>query len=290
MLENRETNTNNSNSNVNNTNSIRIESVSGNPFEIKLDFFDGPIDLLLHLVKKNELEIEKLSLVQVANQYLECLEAMKRIDLDVAGEYLVMATTLLAIKASFLLHEPIELEVNDDGDLVDPSEELLKRLKEAQIYKEGARELSKAKILGFDVFARPSSLKNYESTEIQLKDEDATLLAVAFGKVLKGLKNRGDYVVEVDNVSIVERMMNILDKIKESGNKIKFSDLSKDFKSVVDVVGSFCALLELCRRHILKVFQEDTFQDIVISLDDLEFDADKFKKEYKRETELEFAI
>ena len=68
MLENRETNTNNSNSNVNNTNSIRIESVSGNPFEIKLDFFDGPIDLLLHLVKKNELEIEKLSLVQVANQ------------------------------------------------------------------------------------------------------------------------------------------------------------------------------------------------------------------------------
>ena len=273
-----------------NNKSVNIETVNGTQFEIRLDCFDGPIDLLLHLVKKNELEIEKLSLVQVANQYLECLEAMKRIDLDIAGEYLVMATTLLAIKASVLLQEPVELEENEDGDLVDPSEELLKRLQEAQIYKEGARELSKAKILGFDVFARPSSLKHFESIDMQLKDEDATLLAVAFGKVLRELKNRGDYVVEIDSVSIVDRMMNILDKVKTSKGRINFSDLSMEFKSVVDVVGSFCAVLELCRRHILKVYQEDAFDDIVISIDDIEFDAQKFKNEYKNETQLSPAI
>lgn len=276
--------------NLDSNKTINLESTSGALFEVKLDFFDGPIDLLLHLVKKNELEIEKLSLVQVANQYLECLEAMKRIDLDVAGEYLVMATTLLAIKASFLLQEPIELEANEDGDLVDPSEELLRRLKEAQIYKEGARELSKAKILGFDVFARPSSLKHFESGEVKLKDEDATLLAIAFGKVLKELKNRGDYVVEIDSVSIVDRMMSILDVIKKSSGSISFSSLAPSFKSVVDVVGAFCAVLELCRRHILKVYQKEAFDDIMLGLDDVEFDAEKFKKEYKNETELDTAV
>ncbi|MGI6681122.1 MAG: segregation and condensation protein A [Bdellovibrionota bacterium] len=260
------------------------------PFEISLDCFSGPIDLLLHLVKKNELEIEKLSLAQVANQYLECLEAMKRIDLEIAGEYLVMATTLLSIKASVMLSEPVELELNEDGDLVDPSEELLRRLREAEIYKQGAKELSKAKILGIDVFARPSSLKEFEEVRASLSNEDTTLLAIAFGKAIKNLKNKGEYVISVDNVSIVDRMMSVLYKIKERGGNINFSDLVSDAETVVDVVGYFCAILELCRRHIVKVYQKEAYEDIMLGLEKIDFDEEKFKKAYIAESHLEEAV
>ncbi|RIL11386.1 MAG: segregation/condensation protein A, partial [Proteobacteria bacterium] len=100
-------------------------------FEVKLDVFDGPIDLLLHLVKQNELPIEKVSLAKVASQYLECLEKMRYFDLDVAGEYLVIAATLVSIKSSILLNQPVELVEDEEGNLVDPHEELLNRLREA---------------------------------------------------------------------------------------------------------------------------------------------------------------
>lgn len=259
-------------------------------FELKLDSFDGPIDLLLHLVKKNELEIEKLSLAQVANQYLECLGAMKKIDLDVAGEYLVMATTLLSIKSSVLLNDPVEMEINEDGDLVDPHEELLRRLREAQIYKEGAQELSKSKILGLDVFSRPSSLKNIENVDAPIKDHDSMLLVFAFRDMLKRLKDRGEYVVEVDNVSIVERMMIILDRIKSSDGVIKFSNLMENVKSLIEVANSFCAILELCRRHILKLYQGDAFEEISIGLNQFDFDQEKFKREYESESNLNVAV
>lgn len=267
-----------------------INESSSQFFELKLDGFDGPIDLLLHLVKKNELEIEKVSLAQVANQYLECLEAMKRIDLDVAGEYLVMATTLLSIKSSVLLNETVDMEVNEEGELVDPHEELLKRLREAQIYKEGARELSKVKMLGFDVFSRPSSLKDIENVDAPIKDHDSMLLVCAFRDVLKRLKEKGEYVVEIDSVSIVERMMIILDKIKNSNGMIKFFDLTKDISSLSELVNSFCALLELCRRHILLLSQDEVFQDISIRVSQLDFDKEKLKKEYTSETNLNMAV
>ncbi|RMD86094.1 MAG: segregation/condensation protein A, partial [Candidatus Dadabacteria bacterium] len=116
-------------------------------FEVGVEHFDGPIDLLLHLVKSRELEISRISLAQVASQYLAYVEMMKGEELEVAAEYLVVAATLLSIKASFLLKQPSEFAEEEDS-LPDPQKELLARLREAEIYKDGAEALGAVKQLG----------------------------------------------------------------------------------------------------------------------------------------------
>ncbi|MCB0334091.1 MAG: segregation/condensation protein A, partial [Bdellovibrionales bacterium] len=141
-------------------------------FEVQLAFFQGPIDLLLHLVKRNELSIETVSLAEVASQYLECLDKMRQFDLEVAGEYLVIAATLLAIKSSVLLDEPIELVEDEDGNLVDPHEELLRRLREAEVYKDGAQALGQRHMYGIDVFSPPSLLSKVKAPPSEIKDHD----------------------------------------------------------------------------------------------------------------------
>ena len=129
------------------------------PFQVQLELFDGPIDLLLHLVKKNELAIERIALAKVATQYMECVERMRSMNLDMVAEYLVIAATLLSVKSSVLLNEPVELVVDEEGNLVDPHKVLLERLREAQVYREGASSLAQRKLLGQDVFSGPSHLK-----------------------------------------------------------------------------------------------------------------------------------
>ena len=132
-------------------------------FEVELELFNGPIDLLLHLVKSNELPIEKISLAQVTEQYLHVIRNVEQFDLEIAGEYLVIAATLLSIKSSYLLNEPVQLVEDADGNLIDPHEELLYRLREAQVYKEGAEMLGGLDLLGVHVFSPPSRLKHIKA-------------------------------------------------------------------------------------------------------------------------------
>lgn len=249
-------------------------------FSVQLDSFVGPIDLLLHLVKSNELEIEKLSLAKIAEQYMSCLDNMKHMDLEIAGEYLVVAATLLSIKSSVLLNQPVELIPDEEGNLYDPHEDLLNKLREAEIYKMGAKELQNRDILGVDVFATLSRLSEVGEPDVKFKEHDPLLLGMAFRKMLDKLsQEKKEYTVVIDKISIVDRMKGVILKLK-TGNGFKFEDLVLNKLSKVEIVGTFLALLELCKRQVINVTQDNSFQDIVISLADGNEEFINFESEY----------
>lgn len=235
-------------------------------FEVKLPLFEGPIDLLLHLVKLNELPIEKISLAQLANQYLDCINLMRGYDLEVAGEYLVIAATLLSIKSSVLLKEPVELVPDEDGNLVNPHDELLRRLREAAVYHDAAASLRDWPKLGSEVFAGSSILDKIPAIEGPLAPHSTVLLQRAFDRVLKRLKDSNEKItISFDPISIVERMREVLDKLEHTiGNKLAFGRLVEDVLSKSSVVGTFVALLELCKRGAISILQNEGEDDIYV--------------------------
>lgn len=249
-------------------------------FEVRLDLFDGPIDLLLHLVKQRELAIEKVALAEVANQYMLCLEQMRNFDLEVAGEYLVIAATLLSIKSSVLLNEPVELIEDSDGNLFDPHQELLRRLREAEIYKDGAEHLSERSVLGIDVFAPPSSLKRVKAAAVKYKNHDPMLLGKAFQKLLEGTKEEPEMAITMEAVSIVERMMGVLNQLRAIGGSELFYKLVPDLTSRAAIIGTFVALLELCKRQIIAVRQEIETEQIYIDLIAEEVESESLTSEF----------
>ncbi len=249
-------------------------------FEVKLDLFDGPIDLLLHLVKQRELPIEKVSLAVVANQYLSCIEQLKRFDLEIAGEYLVIAATLLSIKSSVLLGEPANLVEDEEGNLVDPHQELLRRLREAEVYKEGAFQLSTRALLGHDVFQGPNLLKHFEAPGEVFVDHSPMLLAKAFRKLLENAGPELTFNISYDPVSIVQRMMDVLAVLKQAASPMAFYKLVPDVTNRGSIISTFIALLELCKRQVIEVSQDGHGQEILINLQGAEVDSQTLSSEF----------
>jgi segregation and condensation protein A len=235
-------------------------------FEVKLELFDGPIDLLLHLVKQRELPIEKVSLADVTGQYLACVQHARKLDLEVAGEYLVIAATLLSIKSSLLLNEPVPLIEDEEGNFTNPHDELLRKLREHEIYKHGAFMLSCRKVLGVDVFLPPSTLAEVEPPPVQYKQHDPMLLGLAFKKLIERLPAASELKISFDAISIVDRMMSVLDILKRERGAVPFHRLVPDLTSRGALIGSFCALLELCKRHAIRIHQNDVLQEIFVAL------------------------
>ena len=267
-----------------------MSTIPENPtfFEVKLDLFDGPIDLLLHLVKQNELPLEKLSLATVATQYMECIQAATDFDLEVAGEYLVIATTLLSIKSSILLNQPVELITDEQGNLVDPHELLLIKLREAAIFKDTAEALASRKLLGVDVFAAPSSMRSVGEGPVTLKPHDPMLLGKAFRKLLAKLPpDVSPYTVMYEKVSIVERMMSILKVLESAKEPLTFEMLVADNLNRSTVVASFVALLELCKRNIIAVRQDQIFDEIYVVLATSDFSNLGLTSEFDSEAEFD---
>lgn len=251
-------------------------------FAVQLELFDGPIDLLLHLVKQNELEIEKVSLAHVASQYLQCLEQLKDYDLDIASEYLVIAATLLSIKSSVLLNDPVELIEDEEGNIIDPHHELLRRLKEAEIYKEGATYLESRNMFNIDVFATKPTTKDFGTPPETYREHDSMLLGLAFKKLLaESGAESPQYTITLEAVSIVERMMDVIERLRQApSNCLPFKSLISDRTSRLSIIGSFVALLELCKRQIITVVQENSFEDISIILASEDFDPTGVKSEF----------
>jgi segregation and condensation protein A len=226
-------------------------------FEVKTESFDGPIDLLLHLVKKNELPIEKLSLYQISQQYFDCLDRMRHLDLEIAGEYLVIAATLLSIKSSILLNEPPEFVEDDEGKMVDPHLLLLEKIREAAVYKESAMALSQRNILGLDVFQNSALFDQIEPIPGKLKNHDPILLAKAFAKVLDKRKMRVLDIVQTRHAQFINNGLISFDELIDS----QASDTGT-------VVSTFLALLELAKRGAIAVSQADIDAAIMIGLAD----------------------
>ncbi|MCS6304000.1 MAG: segregation/condensation protein A [Nitrospira sp.] len=233
------------------------------PYQVRIENFEGPLDLLLHLIKKNEINIYDIPVAMIAQQYLEYLEAMEELNLNVAGDFLVMAATLLQIKSKMLL--PVDETADDDEDGPDPREELVRRLLEYKAFKEAARQLDDQEKIWREIFWREQA-PLVEEVEEELPLENVSLfdLVDALKEVLE--RNPSSRLIEIvpDNLTVRERMNLILETL-EGKDSVSFAALFEGSSHRMVVVVTFLALLELMKLRIARVFQAETFGPILVS-------------------------
>jgi segregation and condensation protein A len=231
--------------------------------QISLDVFEGPLDLLLHLVRVNEYDIFDIPIAKIARQYNDYLDLLRELNLNVAGDYLVMSATLMRIKSRMLL--PLEA-VGEDGEEIDPREELVQQLLEYQRYKEAALEMLERPLLGRDVFARkfPSQELADAQMDSSYLEVDIYQLLQALRSVIKNLPKDAVHQIQMGGVSIRERMSAILEMIGER-RSLRFEELFAGAASRGDVIATFLAMLELVRQAMIKVTQIDQHGPIRIA-------------------------
>jgi segregation and condensation protein A len=236
----------------------RTDGLDG--YAVKLAVFEGPLDLLLHLIRQNEVDITDIPIARIAEQYLATIELMQELDLDVAAEYLVMAATLALIKSRMLL--PGEVEDAEEG--VDPRADLVQRLLEYKRFKEVAEALSRRRLLGRDVFnvvgPGPASTPEGErEIEVGLFD-----LVAAFREVLQNASAAElKHEIETEHVTVRDRMMVVMDLLERS-ESVEFMQIFRSADGVGEeggrptravLVATFLAVLELARLSALRIYQ-----------------------------------
>jgi len=233
-------------------------------YRVKLEVFEGPLDLLLHLIKKNEVEIVNIPIATITEQYLAYLEMMRELRLDVAGEFLVMAATLTLIKSRMLLPPS---EEDEDEEEVDPRAALVQQLLEYQRYREAALELSERPLLRRDVFAReplddPEILQSGEPARLQVT---AWELLEALRAVLKRAQPEAVHEVVTDRISLRDRVRGLLHALSVA-RTIEFESLFDDATTRVEIIVTFLALLELMKMGAVRAMQEERHGRIVIEI------------------------
>jgi segregation and condensation protein A len=239
-------------------------------YNVKLDAFEGPLDLLLHLINRFEIDIYDIPMAEITEQYLLYIRTMQELELDVASEYLVMAATLLAIKSKMLLpqHEEINEELEDVVE-EDPREELVERLIEYKKYKEAAKELKERERERGQIFTKPPSDLSDYSQEIEACGADLQVTVYdmlgAFHKLLRRKKLQKPLSTKIarEEISIEQRMDEIREKIISSNRAFYFEELFPSHERE-HVVVTFLAILELMKRNEILVEQQTNFAEIVI--------------------------
>ncbi|MBI4982001.1 MAG: segregation/condensation protein A [Candidatus Omnitrophica bacterium] len=232
-------------------------------YKIKLEMFEGPLDLLLYLVKKDHLNIYDIPITKVTEQYLQYIDLMQLLDLNIAGEFLVMAATLMQIKSKMLL--PVEVSsVQEDQE--DPREELVKRLLEYEKFKEIAESLRQKESEQREVFKRP---KVELEKEIEEKKEvyfEASIfdLINAFSSALKDIPKEVFYEVIKDEFSIDQKLHDLLHLLLVR-QSVRISELFNKAKNKLEVIVTFLAILELIRMKEAVALQKDLFSEIEVS-------------------------
>ena len=229
---------------------------------VKLEIFEGPLDLLLHLIKKNELSITDIPIATITEQYLSTLELMQGLNLDVAGEFLVMAATLIHIKSRMLL--PPGDDEDEEEEEGDPREELIRRLLEYQRFKEAAEELERRELLSRDVFVRRSEAPE-EAETVGFESLSLFDLLSALRHVLERFPEERIHEVTLDTISVREKMSFLLDELRRRG-KVIFQSLFETATSRLEVVVTFLAMLELVKIRAIRVWQEERIGPVVIEL------------------------
>lgn len=228
--------------------------------KVKLEVFEGPLDLLLYLIKKEEIDISDIPISKITQQYLEYLEFMKLLDLNIAGEFILMAATLMHIKSKMLL-PPDPNEVKEEEEL-DPRLELVQKLLEYKKFKEAAGELYGMGLRQKDVFGRSITMDLEEGAKPYF---EASLfdLITAFNKIVKGVPKEVFYEVIKDEFTVEGKMHDIFHLLVDRPIAL-FSDLFKNAKHKFEVVTIFLAVLELIRLKEIIAIQETTFGEIKI--------------------------
>ncbi len=223
-------------------------------YRIKLDIFEGPLDLLLHLIKKNEVDIYDIPIATITEQYLEYLEMMKAMNLELAGEFLVMAATLAHIKSKMLLPPSEEPEDEETGE--DPREELVRRLLEYQRYKEAARVLGERLVLGRDVFTRGMPVDAQEGEEVAFVGLSLFDLVDALNQVLSRAPKTHVMNLSVDKFRVVDKINYIMD-ILNAERSVTFASLFPPHAERGEIIVTFLALLELAKLLMIRIHQTD---------------------------------
>ena len=228
---------------------------------VQLEIFEGPLDLLLHLIKKNEVSITDIPIAVITEQYLATLDIMQTLNLDMAGEFLVMAATLVHIKSRMLLPAGGD-EADDEDEGADPRDELVRRLLEYQRFKDAAEQLEQRDILTRDVFVRPAQ-PTEEVPVPNFRELSVFELITALRRVLERLPKDIVHEVRLDKVTVREKMTLLLDRLRGAA-KILFDELFSEDRSRMDVVVTFLAMLELVKVRAIRIFQEELNGPIMI--------------------------
>jgi len=231
-------------------------------FPVRLQNFEGPLDLLLHLIKKNEVSIHDIPIALITQQYLDAVQLMQELDLDVAGEFLVMAATLIHIKSKMLLPRP-ETAAGVEGEEEDPRDALVRRLLEHQKFKAAAGLLHEREVLRAAQWARPDeAVAHIAGDEYEPELEvDLFSLLTAFQAVVERAKQRPKVLLPPEQIPVEVRIEQLLVRLSET-EAIGFEDLFADVNDRGGLIVTFLALLEMIRLKLVRVFQAGSFGPI----------------------------
>jgi len=253
-------------------------------YQVALDVFEGPLDLLLHLVRKHELAILEIPIAFITAKYLEYLDAMQRLDIDVAGEYLVMAATLCHIKSRELLPnpepEPIE-DADEDSPLeeIDTRGELIRRLLEYQKYKEAAGQLGGRPVVGRNVWGRGTSLEDAVAEGLDadmiapLASFPVHKLIEALDRLMRSAKVKISHNVLIDRLSVSQRISELTDRLEREGT-FTFTSMFRFARPDVEMtiaeikheaVVTLLSILEMAKLRLISIRQDDGDDDIIIA-------------------------
>lgn len=219
-------------------------------YKINLEIFEGPLDLLLYLIRKNDLSISDIPITLILDQYNEYLELMDELDIDIAGEFILMASELAHIKSRLLLNRDFDTDAEEE----DPRADLVARLMEYQRYKNAGQWLISRRLLNRDVFKRPKTSLQENEAEEELMEVEPFFLLKAFHEILKKVPQNRAHEVEVDRISVTDRIYQILEHFKEV-ESLSFEALFPSGITRGDLVISFLAILEMARLKMIKIYQ-----------------------------------
>ncbi|WP_369414739.1 segregation/condensation protein A [Collibacillus ludicampi] len=242
--------------------------------QVKLQAFEGPLDLLLHLIERAEVDIHDIPIAEITAQYLSYVEAMQELQLDVASEFLVMASTLLAIKSKMLLPRPVELTLETDDqwqeEEEDPRIALMERLIEYKKFKQLAEELKQREEGRSHVYTRPP-----ENLTVYLPDDDPNPvegislydLLDAFTQALaRADEEEPQASVQRDEVSVKERVREIEEELRQKNGRLLFSSLLSRYRRRSEIIVTFLAVLELMKARRIRCVQDRLFSEIIIEM------------------------
>ena len=215
--------------------------------------FDGPLDLLLFLIRRHELDILDIPMALICREYLAYVKALEEVDIDVAAEFLFMASELIHIKSRCLLPQSEDLVDEEEGD---PRNELVRRLLEYQKYKEAAESLGNRPRLNRDVFERRPEVVPYNSKDAPLKEMNVYALVQTFDHIVRRKKIKRKHHVVLDNISIRQRIEELLDLLASHKN-LEFDLLLEDVNTRIELIVSFLAVLEMAKMKLMRVYQSE---------------------------------
>ena len=229
-------------------------------YKIKLDLFEGPLDLLLYLVKKDHLNICDIPIAHITEQYLKYLEFMRLLDLNIAGEFLVMASTLIHIKSKMLL--PPEAKEEEEPEEADPRQELIQKLLEYQKYREVAGALRQKELTRQNIFTRSAVALPSENQEVYFEASLFDLIS-AFSKAIKEIPRELFYEVIKDEWTVEEKIHDLLHLFLNEA-AVRLSSLFAKAKHQIEIVVTFLAILELIRLKEIVIVQKELFGEIQV--------------------------